>query len=211
MVLAVAVFMIATAVVVPSVLQVFKAKQESAARKSLKGIAEGVMAYYEDHGKLPETLSDAAEYFSSDLFRDPWNQEYVYEKQVSYQGHTYFLVLSKGPNLQLDSTVNGTFSPEGDDLWYLGTVRALTTAFDETRTAIDKAEAAYTAYVKAFGAVPAQCSTGSVDCAPYLASQGFLEGKYCYDGWGNLLVYQGGGRFKSCGPDGVCGTADDVS
>ena len=46
-----------------------------------------------------------------------------------------------------------------------------------------------------------------------LVREDFLEGKYAYDAWGSLFVYTGdtSNPFKSCGPDKMCGTADDVT
>ncbi len=44
---------------------------------------------------------------------------------------------------------------------------------------------------------------------PYISNS---DSSWNRDGWGNLLVYSKAGRtLTSCGPDGACGNADDLS
>ncbi len=111
--------------------------KEMVTRLELEEIRVGLMRYAQDFAGFPPTLRDLVwrrggnantlwrgPYVSRaqrDLLYDAWNQPYTYRVRNFHTGpRGVAVVLSRGKNRELDSTVSGfhlgTWEPQGDDL-----------------------------------------------------------------------------------------------
>jgi type II secretion system protein G len=196
----------------PFVVAHLKRARIIATKDKMEALNEALQLYYECQFDLPSSLSSLepnyirSREYSGDYMEDAWRNTIVYNKSDSKTA----TLTSYGPN----RTSGG-----GDDIVCYVDCTAIYKEYKrETQDALRVISESALEYVENGGSLDSSLTSDDATFSQYLPTE-----EYKYDPWGTKSepgALRGNGQpyhysstkntFYSCGPDGTCGSSDDI-